>query len=519
MAKDDGVGNYFVPHPTRMRVNFFPLDDVFDYVWSAILLCLAFVLDAQLQDFGTLAWLFVAILWTVTMWPIHPHKDERLYYLSLVAPLRELYSIYKKGVVWKIGQKEKFPYEVREFGKMGLVYDLNKGTYSMIFRMSGSAASTLSLVGQHGHNAQIGEILRRASASTGLKGLQVTFGYDIRPENPYAVRYILSQSGDINVILPEALVNGKPLEEYTAKDHRETSLRQIANEMELMALDATMPTMVYVVTMQDNRVFRRILRRKEFYSQQVRRQSLIRIKETLTTLLRTVGQGIEMLDGDQAEEYLRQCRDIALINEYYGLKHQKLAAEGEFGTDSEALSSEEQNKVLHAPNNHIVANPDSLTMDGTSSTVIDITEFPLDQPPVNYVREYSSVFNLPATFSSVSITGKTKKGSVQSFGRETGNLFGDAARSLTGREKRGVAREEMETEREQEERRLRASYTIDFKPSVAILAADNENGREDLEIQVLATIDQLREKGLGPVPVTGRFRQFNRVLSAITHIP
>jgi len=519
MAKDAETGNYFVSHPTRMRVNFFPMDEASDYVWSVILIVLSIVFNALWQDFGAFAWLIGFVLWIITMWPVVPSKEERLYYLVFIAPFRELYQMYKKGVIWKNGQKEKFPYEVHEFGKMGLIYDTSKQTYSMVFGMTGSAASTLSLLGQYGHNAQIAEILRRASASTGLRGLQVTFGYDIRPENPLAVRYILSEMGDINVMLPEALMNDKPVEDYTAKDKREVALRQIANEMEMMALDASSVTMVYVITMQNNRVFRKILRSGEFYSHQVRRQSLIRIKETLTTLLRTVAQGIEMYDGDQAEEYLRKCRDIAHYYEYCGLINQQLAAGEEGSEQDELLTDEEKVKILHAPNEHIIANQDSLTMDGTSGSVVRITEFPLDQPPVNYVREYSSVFNLPAPFFSVNVTGKTKKGSVQSFTKETTNTLTDAARTMTGRQKRGVAQEEMETEREAEERRLRASYTIDFKPSVAILAADDENGRDNLDLQVLATIDQLKEKGLGPVQVTGRFRQFNEVLSAITHIP
>ena len=513
MSTQEGVGNYFVPHPKRMRVNFFPIEDVSDYIWSIVLLFGGLTLSTFWGDFGVLAWLLFGVFWLFTMWPIFPSKDERLYYLIFISPFRELFQVYKKGVIWKKGQKDKYPYEVREFGKMGLIYNVSKGTYSMVFRMTGSLASTLSLVGQYGNNASIAEILRRASASTGLKGLQVTFGYSVRPENPFAVRYELAERGDINVILPESLMQEKPEEEYTAVDRREIFLRQIANEMEMMALDGTLVTMVYVVTINDSRVFRRILRQGEFYSQQVRRQSLIRIKETLTTLLRTVAQGVEMLNGDQAEEYLRQSRDVARAYEYYGLVNQR-AAEGE-----DTLTKDEQTKLLHAPSESITANADSLTMDGTSGTVIRLTEFPLDQPPVNFVREYSSVFDLPAPFFSVSITGKTKKGSVQSFAKSTGNTFADAARSVTGREKKGLAQQELESEREDEERRLRASYTIDFRPSVAILAADENKSRDSLDLQVLATIDQLREKGLGPVHVTGRHRQYNEVLSTITHIP
>ncbi len=517
MAQNSGVGeNYFIPHPRTMRVNFFPFD-VFDYVWTSLIFVACLLLAQSWGDFGSLAWLVFGAIWFVTMWPIFPTMNERLYYLGLVAPFKELYFHRKKGYIWRKGQKEKYPYEVREFGKMGLIYTLDRQTYSMIFSMKGSPVAALSLVSQYGHNAQHAEILRRASASTGLRGLELTLGYDIRPENPFAVRYELALGGDLNVVLPEALVNGTPESEYTAKDHREVFRRQIANEMELMALDAPQVSMVAVFTIKDNRVFRRILRQGMFYSHQVRRETLVRIRENLTTLLRTVYEGVEMLNGDQAEEYLRKSRDIAEIYEFYSQMDEFYSDEEQRRTmqGDESFVPSSDRPVYHAPFDHIIANPESLTMDGTSIALIRLTEFPLDQPPVDYLREYSSVFNLPVPFFSLNVSGKTKKGSLQSFIKGPRETFMDTTLEMVGNAKGGSEQDEVNERREAERQRLKASYTIDFKPSVVILAAN----QEDLDSQVLSTIDLLREKNLGPVHVKGRFRQWREVLSTVTHLP
>lgn len=522
-------GNYYVPHPLKRKADFFPIEDLSDFMWIAFVLTSVSIIANQVVDeFRSIVYLIGAVFLILTLYPVFEKKHERLYYLFVVAPILELYYILRRGKIYRDGDKEKWPYEVRAFGDIGLIYHLDKGTYSMVFKTSGSTMSTMNLTAQMGQNSMLAKIIRRASAATKLRGMKISFGYDIRPENPFAVSYMLAKTGAPNVLLPEAVMSGKPLESYTRQDRRETYLRQIANEMEEMAFYATRPdNMVFVVTIKDNRVFRKILRRGEGWTGEVRNQTIFLIRETLTLLLKKVAQDVRLITGPEAEEYLQVARSITDAYQMYTEQHLHNAALHEQQEEDavpdalielesgETEKPSEEYRFAPAPQREITAYSDALSMDGTYGTVIELTEFPLDQPPVDYLRDYSPVFNLPADFFTLNVMGQTKKGSLQSFTHDLGNLMSDSTRSLLGREKQGLKAELLQEKRDEEAHRLNTTYTINFTAEVAILATD----REKLEDQALRSINLLGEETMGPARVTGRFRQFKALRAAITHIP
>lgn len=524
MSNSSEVGNYFVPHPRHMRASFFPITEFSDFVWTA-LVALAFgSLGSAWGEFSSIAWVLGFAFWVITMWPVVPSKDERLFFLVLIAPVIELAFVLRGGRIWSKGKKVKYPYEVREIGPMGLIYHLERKTYSMVFYVDGSTISTYDLVSQMGQNSQIAQIIRRASAITGLKGLQFTFGYDVRPEDPFAVRYMLANMGNVDVLLPEVLATSKPESEYTREDRRMIKLRGIANEMEMMALNAAKTTMSITVTVKDNRAFQKIIREGYVYNQDIRRQTLVQITNALAALLKTVYENPRMLNGDQAEEHLRMTRDVARIQDFYARKMLESAAAEEARLNGSHRPVEvirpvqvetTVQDVFHAPEENITAHSDCLEMDGTYAALIKLVEFELDQPPVNYVRDFSDVFNVPALYFSVNVTGQSKKGSIQFLAKDASNTVSKTLRRMSDSERSGILAEEAALKEDEELRRLRTSYTVDFVPSVVILSDD----RDALDLSVLETTGQFTERQLGPSRVTGRFRQYREVLSALSHIP
>lgn len=528
MSDASEVGNYFVPHPGRMRVSFFPITEVTDYVWSAFVAAAFYGLGLLWGDFSSIAWVLGAGFWVATMWPMIPSKDERLYYLALVAPVVELRYIFRRGKVWVKGQKERYPYQVHVIGPMGLIYHIFNRTYSMVFITQGSLISTLNLVAQRGQNGQMAQIIRRASASTGLKGLKINFGFDMRPEDPFAVRYMLAAMGNVNVILPDVLDKGVPERDYTRKERRLVKLRGVANEMEDMALAAAKVTMSITVTVKDNGKFQKILREGYAYNQDMSRQTLVQVRDTLAALLKTVWEDPRMLDGREAEEYSRTRWDIAKSQTFYTQQMLQRAEEEErqmelkrtgglnaLEQNAGVSSLQKQSQHFHSPEEYITAHADCLAMDGTYATTIKLTEMSLDQPPVDYIRDYSGIFNTPALFFSIDVMGQTKKGSIQYFGKDAQNSVKSVARQMAGAEKTGIAAEEAAQQEYEEMRRLRASYTIDFIPSITVLA-DN---RDIMEQWAMATVAQNTEMQFGPARVTGRFRQVREVLPSLMHIP
>jgi hypothetical protein len=529
MSDRSDEANHFIITPTRQRINFFPLVGL-DWPWTYIIAFIVLIFVAFNGEYANLVIAAGATVWVLTMLPA-PKKDERIYYLFLVAPFKELFLALKKGVDWEATARQKkvlnaqgkYPYEVRVFGSMGLVYHLFDRTYSMVFRVSGSNISVENLITQHGMNARFGDLVIKASAITKLKGLLVTFGYDHRPVNPYEVENVFAERGALDAVRPLALAENKDIEDYTPYDRRMAFHHQLYNEMIQMPALGSAPQMVYVVTVDDNRKFRNILKRSQFYQSELRNQPLIRIKNTIMSQLSMLAEGVEMLDGFAAEEYLRRAWDIELEG-YFDEIEIRLAE----SIDNTSGETEYDNENNHAPRESIVAHSDRLQLDGTHISTIKLTEGPLDQSPVNFIRDYTSVFDLPARYYSVSVTAQTRKGSAQYTRREAAGTVASVATSMLDAGPSGVKRERMEEERDEGMRLLDASpYTADYSIRIAILnthpytveSDDPDNPIIGLEDEVTNCIDALTKDRLGPEAVTMRFRQKMEALSTITHIP
>lgn len=521
--------NYFVVTPTRPRTNFFPLVG-WDYPWTVLMSIITLLFIAQYRDLSNLVVAIGLVVWVVTMLPARK-KEERVYFLFLVAPFIELILTLKSGVDWKSSNKQKsaansarkYPYEIREFGSMGLVYNLFDHTYSMIFEVTGSNISVENLVTQYGMNARFGDLFLKASAITKLKGLLITFGFDIRPESPYEIENVFAARGALDVVKPLAQAEAKDIKDYTQYDHRMAFYHQLYKEMVSMTKPASSPQMVYVVTVDDSRKFRSILKKSKYYSSEMRKQPLIRIKNTIMSQLSLLADDVKVLDGFSAELYLRRAWDVKLEGYFEEIELRLASSIDETGGEYEY--DQENN---HAPREIIAMHPDRLQMDGTHLSTIVLTENPLDQSPVNFVRDYTSVFDLPANYYSVSVTAKTKKGSRQYNVRAASSTIASVSTDILDAGVSGVRRERMEQERDEGMRMLDASlYTADYTIRIAILNAepftletdDPDKPRIGLEDEVISCVDALTKDGLGPEPVTMRFRQKMEALSAVTHIP
>lgn len=517
MSDVGGMGNYFVPHPRYMKASLFPIDDPIDIMWSAAIFVATMYVGNLWGDYYSVAWVLGISLWLLTMSPVFRTKDERLYYLILIAPFIELGYVLKKGYIWKTGQRPNFPYEVHDFGSMGLIYDTNDKSYSLPFKVKGSRVGTYMLDEQWGWNRQLADIIERASISTGLRGLEFTFGYGIRSEDPFVVQYMLTALGNVDAVLPEALVTNKAPKDYTALDERFVNLRTIANEMEEMGLGAAKPTMTVTVTVKKSRKFEKILKKGVAYSEDLQGQTLIQVRNTLVSLLQNVYEDPQLMNGAEAQEYLYLQR-TANPQVYYAEKMEAQAAAAmrqQEGSDADDDAVSVLNDTYHAPQQYIRAHPKCLAMDGTYGTTFRLTEVPLDQPPVDYFRDFSGIFDIPALYFSVSITGRTKKGSTQYATKDASSRVSKTFREMSGTEQDGIVAEEAAMKEEAERRRLRANYTVDFVPRITILSDD----RAQLEKWAREADAQLQQRQLGPARVKWRFRQRREVLPGLLHLP
>ncbi len=522
---------YFVSHPRTPKRSIFPLTTA-DIMWIWIIAIVAAYIGSFFVGFQNLVYIGAFIFVFATLMPA-PGGDDSWYYITLVAPIRNFLIWRRHDVIWKEGMSDDmYPYKVHVFHDIALVYYTVRRTYSVVFLVGGSNISTLKLGGQMGVHASIKDVIEKAAVQTGIDGIRINYGYDILPGNPFDVSYANIERVNLNALSKSLRITDKPEGEYSPEEKRWSFRRQLLNEMEEAGVQGTNPRMVYTVTFKNNRVFRKILKRKVFWSSDLRKQSLVSVRDTLTKLLGGIYEDVQVLGQEALEAYLRQARDVAKIHFYYGENHLAMV-EAEDKDENVMFPSDR-----FAPSQHIIAKNDRLQIDGTLATVFELDEFPLDQPPVNYVRDFSGVFDLPVMFFSTDIAGKSRSGRARRVFVDVANTFGDQGMKFIGRERSSRKEAKVEESREQEAERIDRKYTVDFKPTVAVYGVTDTNDfqrlynrylnspefsgmtpEEIFAYEVKQADNHLDLHGLEPVRVKGRFRQMETVLGTIMHIP
>lgn len=512
----------YVKHPTKMRANFLNLDEPGDMPWTILVGITAFALISFGYVGVTIGVIAAVAVWIISMlrWG---KQAERIYAMLFVVPFKEFALEKRKGIIFRATTDSKrvrrkksletaYPYEVREYDNMGLVYHKRRATLTMIFVASGSAMSSLSLSRQFAFNQRIAGTILRASAAVGIKGLELCFGLNIRPGSPYEVSDNLLEYGNMDALVPKALSDNKPLEDYTDEDFMNDFLSRVAidlqNEMSENGPDAQI---VFTVTIKESRALRRISQRKsgEYELREIRNEPLVRIRDTVLEQWGRVADDVRMLNGDEVEAHLRTSRDIVMVKDFYDDQNDRT-------TSADPADAAERN--FHAPMSSITAEKESLEIDSTHMASFKLTGFPdqMDEPPVDFIRERTSVYAIPAEYYSVSIQMRTQKTGWQYRLAEGGANLRGAAGSLIGARTSGPRVERREQESYEELTKLDGTvYSVSFIPIVTVLATN----AEDLEDAAYACHKTLSVEQFEPVRITGRFRQLDTVLSAITHIP
>lgn len=572
-ATDDVPG---IKHPLVRSQRFIPREPL-DWIWTAAVAALGLIITSVVNNagFGWLTSLLIiplAGVWAFSMYTPESSKyNERIYQIpvTIIKDIRlrmnrgEVYRSEQsikaemrisaeekekeqraklEGVPYKrvpvnvesitateignfeIGPEERrrvakvFPLEVRGFAvskdaNIGLIYNKSKMTYSMVFTADGSKVRDASRKSQYNTIMRYAGLIKKATATAGLRGLNVSMGIRNRPQDQWLIPETMLEVGDLDVILPEALINEKPTDEYTLDDKMDIELNELLADFAELGVQSYSVDMMVVITVKENDALRKAYKDATMSEKDYRRLPIVRIQNViLPTLNRIVGGGVEILDVEGAERYLRKALDVSTLFYFYGdaeetkvLKRERVEAGIE-----EVVDYSKFNRYL--PKGHIISTNTSLNVDGTFGSVLDMTTFPKGEL---YAHDMPALTDAESRWSSFSVIGQTVRSGLEyTVTNGARGLFSDLADRfgiiVTGPRADRKAGEQYDRLTEMDNAGVNQNFVVRF--------AALETSADALEQQLALDVDRFNGIGLGPVQVTCPSQQWLKFLSTVTLI-
>lgn len=565
-----------IKHPWARSQRFIPRDAM-DWIWTAVVATIGMIIAVTLGNAGfswvtTLLVIPIGAVWAFSMYTPESSKlNERIYQMPITI-IKDIRLAMRKGEVFRSEQsikaemriaaeeKEKereskltkeryqkkvvtvdsipaaeianfelsiedrrrldkvFPLEVRGFAishdaNIGLIYNKTKMTYSMVFKASGSKVRDASRKSQYNTVLRYAGLIKKATATAGLRGLNVSMGIRNRPQDQWLIPETMLEVGDLDVILPQALIEEKPVSDYTEDDQMDMELNELLADLAELGVQSYSVDMMIVITVKENDALRKAYKNAKMSEKEYRRLPIVRIQNVvLPTLNRIVGGGVEILDVEGAERYLRKALDVSTLFYFYGdaeettvLKRERAEAGIE-----EVVDSSKYNRYL--PKGHIISTNTSVNVDGTYGSVLDMTTFPKGEL---YVHDMPVLTDAEARWSSFSVIGQTVRSGLEyTVTNGARGLFSDLADRfgiiVTGPRADRKAGEQYDRLTEMDNAGVNQNFVVRY--------AALETSADELESQLALDVDRFNGIGLGPVQVTSPSQQWLKFLSTVTLI-
>ncbi|RWZ78729.1 MAG: hypothetical protein EOT05_03200 [Candidatus Microsaccharimonas sossegonensis] len=415
-----------------------------------------------------------------------------------------------------------FPLEVRgmvlrDGSKVGLIFQKEKRTYSMVFKTDGSRFRSMSHVNQYLTIKGYADLIKQATVTAGLRGLNIAMGVRNRPQDQWLIPETMKQVASMEVIMPEAILSEKDPETYTLDDKMNVALYEMQAEgFAELTVQSYSTDMVLVVTVKENDALRKAFETKnkknEMSEKVFRRLTITRIKNIVFPKLDAlVGGGTEILDVEQAERYLRKSRDVTTLFDYYNEAEELLLLNKERQHNGiEVVGDAMYDRYL--PVSHVITSKTGINVDGTYATVLDMTEYPREEA---LAHEMADLTDAISRFTSFSVIGQSHSSNMEYIVTNNGlGAIGELADNA------GIIRTGPRAERRQNERydELRNIDESSVRQNYVIRFAALESSEEDLEEQIAADMDRFATLGYTPVQVSRPSQQWKKFLTTVTLI-
>lgn len=499
-----------------------------DWVWTGIVGIIGILISSIVFDGQIFALILVPfiVIWALTMRVSKdPRFNERLY-LVPITTINDLDVTYrKKGIIWKQTTDKKqfakrnpkrkrsrtpFPLEVRVFDKVGLrdiglIYNQEKRTLSMVFKGDGSDVGSMSRLEQYYWLKRFSKMITKAAAIAGIRGLRMSVGIRNRPQDQWLIPETMLEVGDIDAILPKAIALNLPKSEYLDTDETDVLLHEFMNDFAEITVQTYDVDMLVVLTVKENAALRRAAQKVEIKERDLKRLPIMRIKNVIQPILERLIGEVEILGEEGAERHLRKARDVATLYDYYEAAHDEVVRKRE-GVEVDIVYDR------YLPEKNITVYKDCLNVDGTWAAVLDMTTFPADEV---YAHDAASLYDTEARFSSFSIIGETFHSGREYTTKNIGNNVKSDIADFIGVIRSGPKARRKEAESEERLAEMdEAVFNQDFVIRYAVLSGSKDDLEEDIDLD----IDHFSGQSLGPHRFSNPSKQWRRFLTTVTLI-
>ena len=415
-----------------------------------------------------------------------------------------------------------FPLEVRgmvlrDSSEVGLIFHKQKRTYSMVFKIDGSRFRSMSHMNQYLTIMGFADIIKQATVTAGLRGLNIAMGVRNRPQDQWLIPETMKKVASMEVIMPEAILSEKNPEAYTLDDKINVALYEMQAEgFAELTVQSYSTDMMVVVTVKENDDLRKAFETKnkknEMSEKVFRRLPITRIKNIVFPKLNNlVGGGTIILDVQGAERYLRKARDVATLFHYYNEAEEQLI----LNKERQRAGIEVAEDVIYdryLPVSHIISSKTGVNIDGTYATVLDMTEFPREEA---FAHAMADLTDAVSRFTSFSVIGQSHSSNLEYMITNNGlGAVGELA------ENAGIIRTGPRAERKQSEQydELKNIDDSSVRQNYVIRFAALETSEEALEEQIATDMDRFTTMGYAPVQVTRPSQQWEKFLTTVTLI-
>lgn len=393
---------------------------------------------------------------------------------------------------------------------IGLIFHRAKQTYTMVFTAPGSPVRGMSRHAQYNVMRGFADLIAKATAITGLSGLKVSMGVRNRPQDQWAIPEMLLEVCDPRVIMPNAILTEKPLEEYTDDDHRDVNLYRLGQQFSELTDISYKVDMVLTVTVAENDTMRKAFKSERLSEAAFQRLPIVSIRNIVEPLLqRLVNGNVRLLDTVGVKRYLRRAIDVSTLFHYYGEEEYSRV----LSREQAQLDGSQQAIVTpqwHLPSSHIVATRKGVNIDGTYASVLDLTTF----PQLGFdVHEMANLSDGMSTWSSFSVIGE----SINS-GLEYAVTNRSAGMLAELKDRLGYITEGPKADMNAEARyqRLAEMASTGVNQSFVVRYATLGLSEDDVEYESGLDMDRFRGLGLGPVRVEQPSQQWLKFLTTVT---
>jgi hypothetical protein len=496
-----------VRHPKKRSMRFFKFNRN-DWAWTFISLLVVIGLAAIVGSTWSRGVVAVAaVLWCLTMLPVESLNDR--VYFGPIAALDNLRIRANGNITWRASARDisarrrqgvrSMKLAVKGFGNLGLIFNRQRDTYSMVFTASGSPISSQNLPAQFASHQQIASIFTKSAAAAKVT-VKVSTGVRARPEDPWDFWNMIVQFGEAEVAETDAEAKQKTIEDYTEYDHRMKYLQTVQFAQEEISEMSNDIDMIMVVTVAGTEAFQKALKKKSITEEEFSRQPISRIRSVVLPLLEKVTAGkVDVLDEEAAERYLRKGWDVNL-RDYYNRVHER------------ALRGDEIKPDQWYPSRFIKQFKTYVQIDETFGATLKVTSFPRGDA---FPFEARVFYAAHARYYANSVIGETQHGRwAYNFLNLGSGFVGDAIETV-GIDSSGPRAERREQEKNDRLKEIDESvYIQDYSPLVAI----SGSSLEELEANIELETDRLSAEGMQVSRVIGERNQLNWYLSATTLI-